>query len=337
MNDVIKKMQDSNKSWYKDFFANCEWVKKHASQISVVGESGDSFCFGNAQIKSKEESWKSLNEVFKFLRVDGFREKFEQAVNGDGHESKRITRLHSSSLLPFLLFSQVSSKKPIKVKVNRGQEETFSEARFEVRNWLKLRDRHPSNVDVVLENDNTILFLESKFTEYLTCGRKVEFSKSRYGERLEKLRKALDKVNVELANGYVRSSESRYLTGIKQLVAHYMGLEYALDLEKGGNKYNQGGKETLSIGNRKVYLGEVIFEFGGSDAFTDYQQLYSAVVPALLKTCQLKKENMPLILSKPLTYQDLFADYELDNDVGRFYQLSKKFLTTRSNFDHHRP
>lgn len=319
MNDIIKKMQDSNKSWYKDFFAKCEWVKKHVTQISVVGESGDSFCFGNAQIESKDESWKSLNGAFKFLRVDGFYEKFKQAVSGDGHEWKRITRLHSSSLLPFLLFSQVSSKKPIKVRINCGQEETFSEARFEVRNWLELRDRHPSNVDVVLENDTTILFLESKFTEYLARERKVEISKSRYGERLEKLRKALDKVKVELANGFLRSSEGRYLTGIKQLVAHYMGLEYALDLGKGGNKYNQGGNETLSIANRKVYLGEVIFEFGGSDAFTDYQQLYSAVVPELLETCQLKCK--PMILPKPLTYQDLFADYELDEDVGQFYQL----------------
>lgn len=328
MNDMIEKMRQSNKSWYKKFFAECKWVEEHASQISIVGESGNSFCFGNAQIESKEESWESLKGAFKFLGKDEFTKKFNQAVSGGGHEWTRITRLHSSSLLPFLLFSQISELKPIKIEVACGQVEEFSKVRFEVRNWLEFKDRYPSNIDVVLENDDVILFLESKFTEYLTRGQKVEISYSRYGNRLGELGGILkDKLKIELTKSHLilrdNDKRCRYLTGVKQLLAHYMGLEYALG--KGDNKYNQGGTEFLDIGNRKVYLGEVMFDCSvmeGSDAFDDYNQLYSVVAPGLLATSRLKSK--PMILSKPLTYQNLFANFTLDKDVSQFYQLSDK-------------
>lgn len=89
--------------------------------------------------------------------------KYQQAVSGSGQEKDKITTLHSSSLLALLCFSNVSKYNCLKIN---GIE--YDQVWFEVKN--KVFDK-PSNIDVVLGNSKTqdLLFLESKFTEYLSA------------------------------------------------------------------------------------------------------------------------------------------------------------------------
>ena len=99
---------------------------------------------------------------------DVFIKKFEMSCSGTGGELKKITTLHSSSLCALLFFFNVDTM-PLKM---RGLENCeFTQSFFEFKNKVI---RYPSNIDVVLlgknkiTNKKVILFLESKFSEYIT-------------------------------------------------------------------------------------------------------------------------------------------------------------------------
>ena len=324
MNNVIEQMKSSKSFWYSDFFAKCKLVGNNAGLIKAVQRKGkyESFCFGDPNPKSKKKVFETLKRVFPFINED----KFDEATNGDGHEWKRIARLHSSSLLPFLLFSQISDKRPLFIRFQNPDlsytDMRFAVAHFEIKNWLVKNDSHPSNVDVVLENDKAILFLESKFSEYFTkLRRNIKISEKRYGKQTYEL---ISKGNVviRIDGGRIISCDknSHYLEGIKQVMAHCMGLEFSV---KEG-RYNHGGTprhEGIPIGNRDVYLGEVLFDFGSvgkntNELLEDYEYLYSKVVSLLND-----RSDSPKVLPKPFTYQKLFKDFDLEGAVRDFYQL----------------
>ena len=327
MEDIINQMRCSDKSWYKHFFADSSWVKENSKHISPVQWRGktsrNSFCFGDSKPTSQDDALATLRKVFPFVNEETFRE----ATDGDGHEWKRITRLHSSSLLALLMFSQISETRRLVIKIN-GRDEEFTDVRFEVKNWLDDNDTHPSNMDVVLSNNRTILFIESKFTEYLCCSRESDdISKERYGKRFQvlfdvirgiKCRTDRNKSTLQLLSS---DGTSHYIEGVKQLVAHYMGLEFATKQES----YNQGGNNPVTIGGRDVYLGEVLFDFtaflGGKaeDCLKDYKELYQKVAAQLFATSDLS--SPPKILPELLTYQQLFKGYTLDKNVARFYRF----------------
>lgn len=327
MENIINKMRCSDKSWYKHFFADSGWVKENSKYISPVQWRGktseNSFCFGDPNPTSQDGAIATLRNVFPFINEKTFRE----ATNGDGHEWKRITRLHSSSLLALLMFSQISETHRLVIHIN-GRDEEFSDVRFEVKNWIEDNDTHPSNMDVVLSNNTTILFIESKFTEYLCCSRESDdISEERYGKRFQKLFEVIRGIECETDRNKstlrLSSSDgtSHYIEGIKQLVAHYMGLEYATKQEF----YNQGGNNPLAIGRRDVYLGEVLFDFSAflgrraEKHLEDYKELYQKVTAQLFATSDLS--SPPRILPELLTYQQLFKGYTLDKNVARFYRF----------------
>ena len=127
----------------------------------------------------KESEWsKSFKcedgeDVFGTIqRIFGINESarglFEAATSGDGNEKSRILTLHSSSLLAFLCFNGVANH-PITI-----DGIVYDEVMFEVKNdVIDASLGKPSNIDVLLMGDNRkkLLFLESKFTEYLSGGK----------------------------------------------------------------------------------------------------------------------------------------------------------------------
>lgn len=85
---------------------------------------------------------------------------FLQATNGKGQEYNRILTLHSSALIAILCFHNVCEN-PISI-----DDEIYNQCWFEVRNSVY---GSASSVDVVLKSESgNLLFLESKFTEYLS-------------------------------------------------------------------------------------------------------------------------------------------------------------------------
>lgn len=330
MNNLIDVMRNSKMPWwYRDFFAKCEWLKLHSGKIEYVKSSKSSLCFGNPN--SQGAAFGFLKDVFKFLGDDKQTEEMfiNEATSGDGHEYARITRLHSSALLPFLMFCQVPNKESLTIDI-QGKQERFSKVHFEVKNWIQPNDTHPSNIDVVLENENVILFLESKFTEYFKRMRHVGIP-NRFRGRVKKMLKQKGLTGLTMEKDELVSSDYHYLEGVKQIVAHYMGIEFAAT--KGEGKFNHGGVQQFLINGRDVYLGEILFDFrafihgdirkGSTRAkcFEDYAGLYQEVTTALSETSEMA--SPPRCLPEVLTYQGLFTEYPLDENVAQFYQIKK--------------
>ena len=309
----INKMRHSDKSWYKNFFANSKLVQLKSEYVYPVEWRGktskNSFCFGNPT--SQAGAFAILKNIFPFINEI----KFHQATNGNGHEWKRITRLHSSSLLAFLMFSQISEKHRLVVKIN-GRDEEFTDVRFEVKNWIENNDTHPSNVDVVLANNTTVLFIESKFTEYLCRGRKsADISVERYGKRFWELFNEFQgiqcKTDREKSTLRLISSdeESHYIEGLKQVVAHYMGLEYA-------SRNGWFGQDREARNGRCLCFAEVLFDFKDKkslEALNDYDTLYQRFVE------KLPVRNDIFVCPKIMTYHDLFKGFNVEESTRQFY------------------
>ena len=315
MDDIVEKMSQSKRFWYKKFFANSNWVQLNSKYIYPVEwrgkTSANSFCFCNP--KSPKDAFESLKAIFPSINW----ERFKEATSGDGHEWIRITRLHSSSLIAYLMFGQITNEQPLVIQMN-DQDVKFTDVHFEVKNSIEDNDTHPSNVDIVLSNNTTILFIESKFTEYLCCSRVVEnISDNRYGKCFRELFNPFHgiqyKTGKDESSSRLESSDgkSHYIGGLKQVVAHYMGLEYAS--QKGW--YGQG----KPINGRRLYFAEIVFDFGDEwsrEALDDYRTLYHDLIGKLPPRDGITM--CPVIM----TYQEVFKCFSIEKDIRQFYKFN---------------
>lgn len=281
---------------------------------------------------------KGPDEVLKkvFCLGDAFQHKYEQAVSGNGQEEQKINRLHSSALLSLLAFYSVSKESPITFELN-GKEVVFTNVKFEHKNCVGKDEKgkeHNSNMDITLydgdelKSSENVLFLESKFSEYLTLGQKKDISNTVYGDIYRMLfnQPSVDKLVCERQDsGYflLKTNEkgNHYCEGIKQMISHYMGVLNFVQAQKCLN----------------VYLGCILFDFkdgtidtkvegAGISHLEDYRRVYSYLCKKLegLSGDFAKPENLH-ILNECLTYQDVFQMEQnrnvLDKNVKTFYSL----------------
>ena len=257
-----------------------------------------------------------------------FADKYLQATSGDGQEARRIRTLHSSSLLCLLCFYGVSEERPLNLIVE-GRQVRFTSSQFEVKNPVGTDEtgkEHNSNMDVVPYGKDSqtgkkvILFLESKFSEYLTWGKYSGISNHVYRKIYAQLSHngVLERIGLKYeenpdnrAYSDLASSKGNtlhYTGGVKQMVSHFLGV-----------KNTAAGKQ---FEDYDIYLGEILFRFPGSieDAqrkFNDYDGLYKTLAEGLN---QLSEDNFK-VLGQCLTYQDVFKDYDLEESVRTFYSL----------------
>ena len=270
---------------------------------------------------------------------DAFQHKYEQAVSGNGQEEQKINRLHSSALLSLLAFYSVSKESPITFELN-GKEVVFTNVKFEHKNGVGKDEKgmgHNSNMDIMLYDGDTldssknVLFLESKFSEYLTLGQKKDISNTVYGDIYRMLfdQPSVDKLVCERQDsGYflLKTNEkgNHYCEGIKQMISHYMGV---LNFVREFREYKCPN----------VYLGCILFDFkdgtidtkvegAGISHLEDYRRVYSYLCKKLAELSGdfAKPENLH-ILNECLTYQDVFQMEQnrnvLDKNVKTFYSL----------------
>lgn len=267
-------------------------------------------------LKPKDPS--DLIQVFG-LNADMFKGKFVQAIYGGGYEWQEIRTLHSSSLLSLLCFYNVSALNPLESIID-SKPIRFTESLFEIQNPIPQSDR-PSNVDVVLIGRNmvsgrkTTLYLESKFSEYLTHGEKDKISTPVYREIYHKLKDTLDIIHVtfdEYSEKYSRliyqnKHCSHYLEGIKQIVSHYLGVQTVATEERAKDE--------------DIYLGEILYMFPesidrNSQKYRDYTSTYEVLAKGL------NRHSKPFkVLDSCLSYQSFFHNYQLDDSVRKFYSL----------------
>ena len=294
-----------------------EETSKKSYEISVPG-------------KTAEKIAETLYNIFKpGISEAEWSKKFMMAISGDGQELRRITTLHSSSLLALLFFCSVNKTNPIEIG-----ETTFDKVYFEVKNKVfknaNPKDK-PSNVDIMLvSNDNkTILFLESKFTEYEQNG-KVEVSE-KYHNFYSHLLDVIPN-NLKFCNGVLELKEGRnsqYIYGIKQMFSHLIGL-----LTEPGNENSDQIKEFIRKAER-MELGCIVFNWNQS-LYKKYNDFYnntfqyfetpSIILEKCLDEDEVNKEKISKlsILPNLLSYQDVIRknpSFKLSKEIKRFYNL----------------
>ena len=203
---------------------------------------------------------------------------FLQATNGKGQEYNRILTLHSSALIAILCFHNVCEN-PISI-----DDEIYNQCWFEVRNSVY---GSASSVDVVLKSESgNLLFLESKFTEYLSPD--VPEIKMAYWEfyknilpqipdyPLQMVYPKVWKKNGEENVGFTIQAKSPkvaynslYLAGIKQCFSHIIGIS------RGPENIEDDCWKNVTP-HTKLRFGCIVYRF--PTVFTNYNSFYKETI-----------------------------------------------------------
>lgn len=290
--------QGSNKVVYDYLKDKCDsfkdvCIEETKSSRSKSGVSQESFSFVRNANETKTDV---INRVFG---LDLSNEKWEKKLD------HRILTLHSSALLAFLVFCEVSKENPVKIKeIKELDGIKFTKLDIEVP--LNCIRGGKSKIDVVLkdESENNTLFLECKFSEYLHCGK--EMISSAYEQVYGKygIQEILNNIGLKYNNGVIGQEDktSVYCQGIKQMVSHFIAID---------KKCYKGN----------VFLGTMLFDFeeAGRDKLESYSELYKK----LAKGINCKKHNNVVLLENALTFQTNLSIEKLPEKVVGYYGLQR--------------
>lgn len=313
MNKLIKEKNGNPK--YKPF-QSCN-DRGFFDDIQII----ETLCKNNKPSKNSlmfaGEPEAAIRNAFK-ITDPGFTDMFNEACSGEAMEERRIATLHSSSLLSLLFFHPVNGDNPIRVESGTGITGSFVAKRFEHKN--PITPGHCSNIDVRLDDKdgNITLFLESKYSEYLTNGKYSEISREVYLEYYRELLPTLERIGLtirekddEFFELCAPSGRTRhYAGGIKQMISHWIGaIGYARQNE-----------------SESVWLGEIVFDFGEEQKNTleKYKNDYSILAEGL-KNSKYKPANL-LVLPKLITYQELYGNnrqYNILKRIEEYYELTR--------------
>lgn len=298
--------------------------------VSHNGKSNWSLTF-SAGKKSNAQFLKSLFNI----DIENWDEKFNEATSGIGQESQRILTLHSSALLALLTFVNISRDNPLLLL-----GEKYIKSWFEVKNVV-IEGRNPSSVDVLLQSESgNLLFIESKFTEYLEASSPniVEAYKPIYDSLLPLIdgmplqmffpKKFTEDGKEIIGFGLKPKSERRdfqnlYLTGIKQSISHLIGISK-------GPSADDNSQWSDNIEGKTLRYGTILYRLKSS-AFGNYKNFYHQTIGNItsdkLAEC-LNGHNAPFVkqievLPNLLTYQEVFgkSGFKLPERVKYFYHL----------------
>ena len=328
--DIDKMSNASIKSIYSELWCNKDlcgdvcrvWYKGKPSDNSYMFISDK---IGKSINKDDEKNILELLKTVFQIDNDDFNSIFHDACFGQGEEYKEILRLHSSALCPLLFFSDLK-RNPMEL-ILEGKRVLFNKAVFEYKNAV-MDLGFPSNIDVVLisEDCKTLLFLESKFSEYIntSCDPiKVSYLETKFykddfltnmGLRIIKEngmpKRFADKKGEGFKLETINTKESCYLDGIKQMISHYIGIENFISMPAIDKRLEYVGQ--------KIYLGEIIFDFNFDEAKTKLEN-YTRVYQKLAKSLN-SEDNDIRVLTEPLKYSMFKSnDYKINSRIKNFY------------------
>lgn len=286
---------------------------------------------------SKGNPYRVLQDAFNIAipaksapskNISLFRTHFLEAVYGHGNEINEITQINSSALVTLMCFYPINDKNPIEITVSSGNEHhrlKFTSLVLEKENPVYTAN-HPSSIDIALygfdvnTRESVVLFLESKFGEYLTPGDYDSLNGKSYrsdyaviNEKKEELH-LLEDVSFRAGDyGASVKGGNHYNGGIKQMVSHFIGAKNSYELNSEG---------------RKVYLGTILFDFSGlvnegKALLNDYCKCYDDLAKILNSIAADQKVNVS-VLDNAYTYQNFFRQtefFKIDEDVKKFYKL----------------
>lgn len=222
--------------------------------------------------------WKK--NVFGEHMPSGFYKMF---ANGSGSELKgKAKAIHSSSMLAYNFFHWISKGTPLELFGKK-----FVDVAFEVKLPCLKRGGY-ANLDVALLGDDgqSVLFLESKFTEYFSSNQ-FEISDS-YNDSNKYVYNGSSwaKLVRQCVGKYTNKSETGYYDGIKQAISHLVAIDRL-------RQQDQRSKEALSRyfdakslrDDCQFYFATIVFEPKNDElfekeqgAFTHYRDLFRTFV-----------------------------------------------------------
>lgn len=257
-------------------------------------------------------------------------ERFIMAIGGSGDEKKKITTLHSSSLLALLFFSGITAENPLLI-----DRIPYNQVFFEIKNKVfpnaAVSDK-PSNIDIMLvsETSEDLLFIESKFTEYFDCG-KINISE-KYLNFYDRLFALIPDSRLKLEGSAIKckgSESSQYIAGIKQMFSHIIGLATGPDASVSDEVRNYIEKA------KRIRVIEVAHKWDRRGVFDNYAGLYSdifrhidnSVLSKCLEGegCDPGKIKRISVGKEIYTYQQILdqnPSFRLSETVKEFYRLT---------------
>jgi hypothetical protein len=205
----------------------------------------------NLGYKKNKKGYTRTNEENLLEMYSNWDEIKKELTEGDGNELKRKFRaVHSSSALCVNNFALVKQHKN---NVSLFGETGFSEAVFEKKFPTFLRT--PVNLDFYLENNNSRIGIESKFTETLRPALLKDKNLKSYINH-KKLPKELQRKFNDFIECYLSCKKKKYLDAA-QLIEHLIALSlYAVE---------NPGKTT-----KLVYLYWLPFNYGDFKAYEEH-------------------------------------------------------------------
>lgn len=155
------------------------------------------------------------------FRNDMDKRFIEMFLEGDGNELvSKACAVRSSSMLGYNFFHWISDETPLTIEFENNQIVSYTKVFFEVKMRV-FKGKTPANMDIVLTNEkNEILFIESKFLEYLETGK---FSIAETYKKAESYY-CLGEKWASLISSLKTDLSGQYWGGIKQEISHMIAL-----------------------------------------------------------------------------------------------------------------
>ena len=244
--------------------------------------------------------------------MDEDHEKMFRYGSGNELEDKLIPAkaraIDSSSMLSYNFFSNIDENHCIDIN---GIE--YNKCLFEVKLPTLTSSGEPAHIDVVLlsKDENQVLFVESKFLEYL------ENDSIELADSYKKLDSFYDD-NVEKENlcemcKWYKVQKGHYNSGIKQNICHLVGISNLFNSDKAKEKFRQLNAKCLkkrdldiiTSGNNSFSLIDVIFVPNDDEAIMKYD-IYKKDISAFLSAVPKEIQHyIPEIFV--MTYRDIYS------------------------------
>ena len=316
-----------------------KYLENNNSEVAKFFEKDNKGKYtGKFQITS-ECKLKLFNRIFD---VNVSCTQYDAVVNGEGNEKEKIDSIYSSSLQSLLAFYGINNDNQIEIK-----GEKFNKVIFEYKNKVI---KYPSSIDVVLMNDDSIAFIESKYLEIVRdstgAARKVVgisyFGKNENGyNKLQLNEENLKTMKISYPDGgnpFLESVRGRskehqeigkldnntfvYSEGIKQILSHIIGI---LSFVNNESEYSFGEDP---IFDHKQYNKKIIY-FELYNGFPDLEftkkrledfKRHVDTVKNIINEKNLIK-NFEFVV---MTYQELFEknkDFKISEKVSKYFRL----------------
>ena len=336
--------EDCIKDLYEIMWKDNEFVKKHESMI-IPTPVGKGIGSKNSYSFAGDDKEKVLRNIFGIVNKELFHEKFEQACGGSGQEYRRITTLHSSSLCALLFFYNISENNALKLNLEE-RTITFTKSVFEFKTSVIAG---PSNMDVVLvgkdeKGKSVVLFLESKFSEYYTSasykseGISIAYENNEFSSKFyeDSFLNKLGIIKETDGNGIrLKSKNKFYITGIKQMISHYIGIRNSLNnkfITEGVSKSHTNVVNLIKNG-ADIILAEILFDKIIGDLETGSEQtclgLYSQAYEILARKFNEEIDmaglsNRFVVLNHELKYSCFKSKgHSIEPEIKEFYNICR--------------